>query len=332
MCLSYKGFLHEKLGIISRVTQTSDIFQISEIINEFIEYIYNHSSTPYTKHVDILNERPISIKYEPNIQKIKLGIDGEFISNKDNIYIYKFITNKNYLYVKYTLIHELLHVVHDIYDNLRKNNPNPFDDIIYKLRIGLCKYHIYNKEVTHFAYLMYSEDLPEIRAIANNAYIMAYKYVLDNVNVTNKDVVSYVIKQLRLRTSDLNDAIDEIKNTEIGFVLVICILISHFYELTQNYIDGQKYFDSDIFRLPIVKKMRNEVADILNVADSEENICEKIYTMIDNNCDELLKYKDQILASFIVKLKYWYKKTMVQMGKAIILGINDATDFDIEES
>ena len=121
----------------------------------------------------------------------------------------------------------------------------------------------------------------------------------------------------------LNDAIKTINTDNNIFSMIITILVGHFSELHGN--NGQRFFSKEIFELPIIKEMRKDVKLILHQNNNLEIIANKIIDLIKIYEPKLLNDKSVIIISFIQHLKYWYDKAIKQYGKAIQLGIDDAS-------
>lgn len=315
MYVTLSEILDEKMGIISRVHQTTDVFNISEIANDFISKIYNQPNVQYETY-KLLIDQPIHIKYDPHIN---VETKGTALNNK--IVIYQKITKDNILNVKYVLIHELIHIIQDI----RKSHVSHYtiaDQIKYLLRKPLID--LYNRKdiSTNFIYLLYREDIHEISAWGNNAYITAFKLKKKYPNVSNNKIMQKTLDIVEMNNDFLNTSIDNIKTSELAFNIVIGMLIGQFSELNGN--DTHAYFDKSVFQLPVVKNMKNQVKQILNKFLSMDEIVREISDIVEICMPELQENKHIIIESFIKHLKYWFKRARVKLGKAIQLGIEDA--------
>ena len=314
-----RDFLNEKLGVISRVFQEDDVFHISKITNEFIDIIMKTPENKYTDYYEIY-DTVVQINYIPNT-----GIKQNAVTKANGtvINIYLKAVEENYLLLKYTIIHELIHVLQIWTSNVYENQ-SELDKIKTMLRKPYLDIDLLNDpEYRYFMYLLYREDLYEISAWAHDAYINAFKYKVKYPNKSNQDIATLVLSTISMNRIFLNDAIKTINTDDNIFSMIITILVGHFSELHGN--NGQRFFSKEIFELPIIKQMRKDVKLILHQNNNLEIIANKIIDLIKIYEPKLLNDKSVIIISFIQHLKYWYDKAIKQYGKAIQLGIDDAS-------
>lgn len=313
MILYFDDYINEKMGIISQFDQKTDIFQISEITNSFMDKIKENPEKEYSKVVKIISQY-IKIKYVP-IEKTIIG----GYTNNEIIYISEKLTNDNYYNIKYTLIHELIHVIQDITSD-RKENLSIVDEIKMRLTKPTINDIMKSGEPNEFLYLLYRENIWEIYAWVNNGYISAFKYTHKHPEKTNQEILNYVLKLMNMDKNFFEYVKEKIYNDDLSFQSVVDMLIGQCSEISSK---GQNYFDKDVFELPVVKKIRKQLSDVLNDTDVDFIVL-KINKIVENHYDELLNNKKMIIDSFIKHLEYWYDKSLKKMGKAIQLGIDDA--------
>ena len=318
LILNFEQFVNEKMGVVSRVNQDTDVFKISEISNDFINKILKNPDKKYETTYLLIN-KSVYVVYDP---KENPKSDGFTDANGD-IKIYKKITEDNFLKIKYLFIHELIHVIQQIRKKQSFNSYSYIDRIRYNLRkVTMSQIH-QGLDSDYFMFLIYREDCYEITAWGNNAYASAFKYKLDNPDASNQDVVKHVLEDVKMNKKCLDDVIELVKNNETVFQAIIGMLIGHFSEIDGN--KEQSYFDKSVFELNVVKKMRKEVKRALS--QSDEKITDNdLNFIIMSNISELLKVKNDIIKSFIEHMKYWFNKAQKQIGKTIQLGIDDATE------
>ena len=319
MSIYLRNLLNEKLGVISRVFQEDDVFNISKITNNFISNIMNNPEVKYTGYYEVY-DTVITINYIPNTSN---KINAKTKEDGTTIDIYLKTIKQNYLKIKYILIHELIHVL-QIWTSNDYENQSELDKIKTILRKPYLDTELLNdSKYKYFMYLIYREDLYEIAAWAHDAYITAFVYKASNLNVDNQTVVNYVLNKISMSKSFLNNTINKIYTSDDIYSMILNILVGHFSELHGN--NGQRFFSSDIFELPIIKQMRKEVKNILYTYNDLDIIADKILDLIYIYESKLLYNKQQIINSFIEHMKYWYSKALKQYGKAIQLGIDDAS-------
>lgn len=311
--------IHEKMGVMERnVYKEIDEYGISKIINDFIYNISNHVDEDYEITTPFFDDI-ISIKYRPNSNK--KGIYGE--TKKGIIFIYRKYEEENHLDFKYTIVHELNHITHQILSE----NDRPYEELntIEKLRYILLKTSLENltehDDIIFLHHILYIIDINELYAMNQNAYISAFKYKKENSNISNSDISLKILKKFKLSSGHLSISINELKNDKV-FENIIYFLIGSFNEMGKN--KNQVYFDKSVFELDVINKMRKEIKKII-YNESSINI------MVKNTVDIVSKYKIElydnkniIINSFIEHFKYWFKNAQKRLGKSIQLGIDDA--------
>lgn len=100
-----KFSLMEKMGVISYESVITDIYNISDITEDFLNILYKNPNKLHSK-IYTLNSEPIKLNYFP------------FSNNKENgkaeksiAHIYVYANKQNYFKLKYTIIHELIHIL-----------------------------------------------------------------------------------------------------------------------------------------------------------------------------------------------------------------------------
>lgn len=332
MVLKFSDFVNEKMGVLSRLNQDDDIFGISKHVNLFMSEISRKPDEKYKTSILII-DTSVEISYEPVMNpKNKISVRGEASKNGECVKIYERLTTLNYLDVKYTLIHELTHCIQLI----TKKHQDEDTDTLNKIKDFLVKptlEQVINSdsiECLSFMYLLYKEDLFETYAWCNNAYQFAYLCKMTNLESTNQEIVKRVLDKLGVSNTHLNNAIEYIKNDENGFDIVISTLVGNFSELSKD--SKHRYFDKEVFKLPVVRKMKRELYDVLHSNKLNINdIVDGIVKIINDNMEELHKVRDIICDSFFDHLKYWFKYTQKRFGKSIQLGIDDVEEYNGSE-
>ena len=168
MTIDFRSYiLNEKMGVISRIFQETEVNRISEIVNDFTENIYKDPIKKFSTTYGLL-DTIITINYKPNKNTLKNGDTNEY-----NINIYLIANKTNYLKLRYTIIHELVHIIQKWYSH-SIDNLSFIEQIKYYLRrpyldiIELTKDEKENSK--YLLYLLYREDLYEISAWAHDAY------------------------------------------------------------------------------------------------------------------------------------------------------------------
>lgn len=319
----FETFIYEKLGVVEReMYDELDVNDISMIINNFMKYIKKHPNEDYEYIISLYN-KTITIKYKPNDDKP--NING--LTGKRNICIYKRISKNNYLDVKYTLAHEMVHLIHQ----LLSNNNRPFEELntIEQLRYSLLEISSDNfenyKDSKSLSLLLYLIDRNEVLARNQNAYITAFKYKRNNPDYTNQQIISEVLDDIHMSYNYFKLAVKNLQTDNLSYNYVISFLIGNFYELGKS--GYQQYFDKSIFQIPVVKTLRKEIKDIVY---NEFNIDDMTYNtirLVRKYKSELDEYKSEIINSFIKHMEYWFKEAQKRIGKAIQLGIDDAIEY-----
>lgn len=320
---SFDDFITEKTGIIERnIYSEIDVSDLSKIINRFMRNISHRPDDEFISY-ETLFDRLITISYKPSTNPQTNGATG-----KDKIFIYKKVNDENYLDVKYTLAHEMVHLMHQILSN----NERPYEDLddVGKLRYNLLK--ISSENIQSYAdpqYLMlmlYMVDTNEVHSRNQNTYIEAFKYKKKHPVAPNQQIATEVLKKVRMTTDYLNVSIKELKSNPESFSCVISFLIGNFNELGKS--GFQQFFDKSIFQLPVVKKLRKEIKEVLYNEYSVENMSKQTIGVVRKYMSELNPHKDKIIDSFIEHLRYWFGEAQKRIGKSIQLGIDDAMDFN----
>lgn len=322
MVLKFYDFLNlqlsEKMGVPLRIDQQNDDpMKISEIVNSFMDNISKNPDKEY-KTCEKVFDRGVDITYKPK------DIHSGAVTSKDGLYILieKKLTNFNYLEVKYILIHELVHSFQKIKLYHKKTDIDPLDKIKEMLlRPSIQELENNNK---YLPYLIYREYIYEISGWTNDAYLIAYKHKMNNPELPNNEIVQSTFFDLYLNKKTLEDTIHEIKTDDETFISIVTMMIGQFSELKTN-MTNQSYFDRSVFELPVVKHMKNQVSIIMKDSHDCEEIKGAISQIIDLNMSKLLNDKQIIIESFIKHLEYWFEIARKRMGKAIQLGIDDAT-------
>ena len=316
---SFETFLIEKQGVAEReVYQETDEFRISEISNNFINHILEYPDDDYIVH-EVILDSAISINYLPNE-----GETGGKADSGRDVCLYDRISNQNFLHIKYMLVHELVHIIQH-----KTSKTNIVDDLspLEQLKIALLKVtsdNIKESESILFTYLVYREDIKEIHAWNHQAYITSFKYKMDNPNASNSEIIKHTLDKIKLSSNALFIAKHEAKKYDTSFDLIISVLIGHFFELKKGG-HHQVFFDKDIFKLDVVKKMRKEMKDIIHNNSDINDMVLSTVDMMSKYRDELEVHHRFITDSFIKHLEYWFKFAQKRAGKAISLGIEDAT-------
>ena len=316
----FKTFITEKTGVIERNIYTEiDEKDTSRIIKKFMSKIINKPDDDYETQEMMFNEL-VTLKYVPTPNCKTYGMTGKKI-----IYIYKRVDSNCYLDVKYTLAHELVHMIHQI---LSKNE-RPYEDlsVIEKIRYLLVKVSSENMEEhdsKNLTLLLYLIDKNEVFSRNQNAYIKAFKYKKENPDVSNQEIISDVLDEIRMSKKYLNVSIKELKTNDSSFSYVISFLVGNFFEFGKS--GFQQYFDKSVFEIPIIKKMRKEVKNVIHNCFNIDNTCEDILDIIRKYKNELDKHKEKITNTFIEHMEYWFMDAQKRIGKAIQLGIDDAIE------
>lgn len=319
---NFSNYIGEKMGVIEReLYDEKDVKETSYIINKFMKHISVYADDDYELIERMFNEY-IHIIYKPNCESE--GING--ITKNGIIYIYKRINKSNYLDVKYTLTHEIVHVMQQILSR----NEKPYEDLstIELLRKSLIEITTENiekyKKSKSLSILLYLIDINEVYSRNQNAYITAFNCKYNNAGKPNQEIINYTFRKIGMSNHALSLAINELKTDNDAFFYVISFLIGNFFELGKS--GFQRYFDKRIFQLSIIVEMRKELKDIIyNTFDIDELSRETI-KMVKKYKKELINNKDVIIDSFIEHMSYWFIYAQKRLGKAIQLGIDDACE------
>lgn len=314
-------YVTEKMGVLKRNLYTEvDASGTSEIINKFIQHIYNNPNDDYETYENVFDEL-VTLSYKPLSEPTENGATG-----KDKIIIYRKINNENYFDVKYTLAHEFVHLIHQILSN----NEMPYEDMdeMGKLRYNLLKISSENikdyKNSQHLMMMLYIIDTNEVFARNQNAYIEAFKCKHDHPEIPNQQIATRVLKMLTMTSKYLNSSIDELRTSDESFSCVLSFLIGNFNELGKS--GFQHFFDKSIFQIPLIKQMREDIKKAIYNEFYVYKMNQKTIDIIQKYKSELMSYKDEIVESFIKHLRYWFEHAQKRLGKAIQLGIDDALE------
>ena len=319
--LSFEEYITEKSGIIERNLYTEiDSTELSKIINRFMRHIIMKPKNEYVIHENVFNKL-ITIKYKPSIKPKNNGSTG-----KNIIYIYREVNDSNYLDVKYTLAHEMVHLIHQI---LSKNNI-PYEDLdeLGKLRYDLVKITSENiesyKKSKNLTDLLYLIDTNEVFSRNQNAYIEAFKYKKENSEILNQEIVNFVLDKIKMTKEYLDKSLIELKTDKSAFSIVISFLIGNFNELGKS--GYQQFFDKSIYQIQTVKKMRKDIKKSIHNVFYIDEMRQNALNVINEYMDDLYQYKEENMESFIEHMKYWFNEAQKRIGKAIQLGIDDAIE------
>lgn len=318
--LDFDLFVSEKMGVLEReIYQEYDEFQVSEIINDFM---YNIRKRPNDKYetIKVLFGTPVRIVYKPSVNP-----DINAASGNKIIYIYKRVSQDNYIDIKYTFTHELVHIIHQILSH----NERPYDELsdIEKIRYKLIKNTDIHENSRYLNLMTYLIDRNEVYSRNQNAYILSFKYKKEHPNSSNQEIIKSVLNEIRMSKQFFSLAIKELEEDEDVFIYVIGFLLGNFFEFGKG--GFQQYFDKSIFQIPVVKKMRNEIKQMVYNKFNLDGVCRDIKKLIKSHEQELEDNRDKIISSFVEHMEYWFNNAQKRLGKAIQLGIDDATEYFI---
>lgn len=315
--LGFDEFVNEKMGVIERMTyEEYDVKETSKIINDFMSNIIKRRDEVYKKHY-LMFDRSVTIIYEPH-----LNPDDNGYTDNGTIYIYKQVDEDNYLDVKYTLAHELVHMIHQILSD----NERPYDELsnVEKIRYKLIRNSGKSEKCKYLNLLLYLIDRNEVFSRNQNAYITAYKYKTKHPDSTNQEVLSYTLDRIKMSKNNFDSAMDELECDEDVFTYVIAFMIGNFFEFGKG--GYQRYFDRSVFKIPVVKRIRHEIKEITHNCFYLDRTCLDIIELVKRNITELDSHRDEIVGSFVGHVKYWFDNARKRLGKAIQLGIDDAVE------
>lgn len=313
--LGFDDFVNEKMGVIERMTyEECDVKETSKIINDFMSNIIKSPDEVYEK-LYLMFDKPVSIIYEPQVNPDVNGATG----NK-TIHIYRQVNSDNYLDVKYTLAHELVHMIHQILSN----NERPYEDlgVNEKIRYKLIKNSGNSRKCKYLNLLLYLIDKNEVYSRNQNAYITAYKYKTKHPDSSNQDVLNYTLDEVKMSKDTLTFAMNELKHDEDVFTYVVAFMMGNFFEFGKG--GFQRYFDRSVFGIPVVKKMRQEIKNITHNCFNLDKTCLEIIEVVKKYNDGLNNHRDEIINSFVEHIDYWFDNARKRLGKSIQLGIDDA--------
>lgn len=319
--LGFDEFVNEKMGVIKRmVYDECDVKETSKIINDFMSHIETYPDDIFETHY-LLFGKPVTIKYEPTPSPDDNGKTG-----KNTIYIYRQVNKKNYLDVKYTLTHELVHLIHQILSN----NEKPYEDLsnIEKIRYMLIRNSGKSDETKYLNTLLYLIDTNEVFSRNQNAYITAFKYKLKHPHSSNQEVLDFTLTELCMSKHMFKLTMREMCDSDTVFTYVVAFMMGNFFEFGKG--GYQRYFDKQVFQIPVVKEMRLEIKEITRNRFDLDEACLDVIGVVKKYYDRLSNHKDEILESFVNHIEYWFDNARKRLGKSIQLGIDDAVETDIK--
>ena len=322
MILDFKAYIAEKMSVLERELYTEiDEKDTSRIIRDFMNHISKFPDDDYEAVEPLFNDT-VRITYKPTTPYANPG--GKTENGK--ITIFKLLDDDNYLDVKYTLVHELVHLIRQILSE----NERPYEDLddMGKIRYLLLRGELENmfkSNKFHFLpYLLYIEDKNEMCAKNQNAYMWSFRLKKDNPDYTNQKIVKSVLKKLKLDRDHLKLALNEVDRESDVFKFIVYFLVGNFSEIGKT--GYQHYFDNHIFRIPIVKNMKGKVGIIVKSEKRLSRKIDKINQLVDEYYEKLKIYEQDIITSFKDNVIYWFDESVKRTGKAIQLGIDDATE------
>lgn len=315
---NYHIHMDEQMRVMLRNMYTEvDEYGVSKIVNDFMEHVSKNPDDDYEEPYKYFDEA-IMVKYKPT--ENDKGVHGE--TRYNCIYIYTYYKPEKHLEIKYTLIHEIVHLTHQI---LSKNE-RPFEDldVIGKIRHILVHTNINSMkdELNCISYILYMENRNETLAKNQNAYMWAFKYKKENPQCSNGDVINHVWKKLKIDDVHLSLSLRELKHIGDSYRFIVNLLVGHFHEFGKTGMT--RYFDKHIYEIPFIKKMREELRVILTNNKFAESNIKYIRKLIDDNMSNFYKHQDVILDSFIKNFKIQFNEMKKLMSKPIQLGIDDA--------
>lgn len=320
---SFDEYINEKQSVLYRemykdIYEDTDVQRVSLIVNEYIDKILKNPQKDYMTSYVFLDE-VITIFYEPN--KV-MKVNG--VTHRDQIHIYREIDEDNQLEVKYTLVHEIIHIMQQKLTNEYRD----FDDLDdeKKVRFILMRMESDNEnEFSYYNHLIYATDKPEVYAQCQNAYLKAFQTKKNYPHKSDSEILHSVLTQMRMRKGNLSLALSEVKNNDTTFDCILGVLVGSFKCLSTA--RSQNYFDKSILKLDVIKSLENGVRRILKQDIYFEEKCTEIMNLIYEYKPELLKHKDEIIESFSISMTHWFEESQKRLGKAISLGIEDGTQY-----
>lgn len=320
---NFEEFINEKQGVISRIQYADpyvdgDANQISKIVDSFVEKIKKDPKKETLGSYPIFDDI-ISILYEPNKRE---GVNGE--CHKGQIYIYKEISDKNELEIKYTIVHEIVHFIQQKFTNVYKD----FDDLDEKTKVRNLISHLEPKDIfSVYTKFMYINDRPELYAYCQNAYMYAFSEKMGHPTKPDSEIVESVLTKIKMRRGNLSLALSEVKRSPDAFACIVGVMVGQFNEIHPS--NSQSYFDKSVFSIDVVKKMRKEVKNIMSIKDGLDYYGKSnmIVKLIYNNLSSLIEHKDEIIGSLSKGMTRWFEESQKRLGKSISLGIEDATEY-----
>lgn len=324
MIPTFDEYINEKMGVLVR--ENVDDSDVSRVVNSFMDKISKDPKKDF-ESTETFFDKQITIRYNPQyFGEIKPGEGGgaKGEAGRDTIIVNVGLTESNYLDIKYIIAHELVHILQRLRSKYMDSFVGKRQMLIYPSFEELFA-DLGDKSLSSFIYMMYRNVPFEIYAWTNQGYVEAFKYKLKYPDKSNQSVVKHVLNHLKMSNDDLNKSLDSIKNNKTTFEMIISVLIGQFSEISKNNMENYRYFDKSIFKLPIIKTMRKEVVSLLSDDYKRRSFSVYIGELIGKYLDELEEYREPIIDSFIKSFEYWFNKSKQKLGKAISLGIEDAT-------
>lgn len=315
---NFRAYLDEQMRVLQRNMYTEvDEHGVSKIVNDFMEHVSKYPDDDYEEPYEYFDEA-IMVKYVPT-ENVN-DVHGE--TRYNSIYIYTHYKPENHLEIKYTLIHEIVHLTHQILSE----NERPFEDLddAGKIRHLLIHKNINDmkNELNCLSYILYMEDKNETFAKNQNAYMWAFKCKKENPQCSNREVVEYVWKKLKIDSVHLSISLRELKHIGNSYKFIVNFLVGHFHEFGKTGMS--RYFDKHIYEIPFIKKMRDDVRVVFQNNRFATSKFKGIEKLINDNMSNFYKYQDVILDSFTKNFKIQFEEMKKLMSKPIQLGIDDA--------
>lgn len=315
---NFRAYLDERMRVLQREMYTEvDEYGVSRIVNDFIEHISKNPDDNYEEPYQYF-DTAIEISYKPTHNS---DVHGE--TRYKHIYLYTPYSSEKHLEIKYTLVHELVHMTHQILSE----NERPYEDLdmMGKIRHKLIRQNInnMNKELKFIPHILYMEDKNETFALNQNVYIWSFKYKKENPHYTNKEIIDRVFRKIKIDAGHLSLTMRELKNLEDAYRFIVILLVGHFHEFGKSGMI--RYFDKHIYDIPFIKKMRDELRMMLKKHEFNlDKVREFVENLIVNNWDNFCQHKSEIIESFANNLEHHFGEMKKLMSKPVQLGIDDA--------
>lgn len=323
----FDTFLFEKQGVVLRQLEDedkkdmSDVFGISKIINNFIDAISKRDPfNDYTQRVEFLGNT-IELKYLPNTEE-----HGGITDGKD-ICIFDVYSKGREINIKYTLAHELVHMIQTRKSKEDFHNLTPLENIRYTL-IQIDDDDLKILKSKNLRWFVYYLDIREIQAWNQNVYLFTLKLKKNYPNYKNSKIVELAFENFKITKYHMKNALDEIDHIfrDEAIDILLSLLVGQFFEIKMRGY-RQTYFGKEVFQLDSIKKMRNEMKEIVKkYGDNERQLQNEIGRLITHYRNTITPDDfDVIIDSFKKYFEYWLNYARKRVGKAISLGIEDAT-------